>query len=88
MSIKGIGATPRFDPKSISNRILLLAALSHGNTHVRDLLISDDTKYMLDALRSLGVPITNTGDNDYRVQATGTQFPIKEVDLFLIQTKF
>lgn len=69
--------------KSISNRILLLAALSHGNTHVRDLLISDDTKYMLDALTSLGVLITHTRDNDYCVQGTGTQFPIKEVDLFL-----
>ena len=69
--------------KSISNRILLLAALAHGITHVRDLLISDDTACMLDALRALGVSITQTGDNDYRVQGIGGQFPINEVDLFL-----
>ena len=69
--------------KSISNRILLLAALAHGITHVRDLLISDDTVCMLDALRALGVPITQTGDNDYRVQGVGGQFPVNEVDLFL-----
>ncbi|TDI77243.1 MAG: 3-phosphoshikimate 1-carboxyvinyltransferase [Betaproteobacteria bacterium] len=69
--------------KSISNRILLLAALAHGITHVRDLLISDDTACMLDALRALGVSITQTGDNDYRVQGVGGQFPVNEVDLFL-----
>ena len=69
--------------KSISNRILLLAALAHGITHVRDLLISDDTACMLDALSALGVSITQTGDNDYRVQGIGGQFPINEVDLFL-----
>jgi len=38
---------------------------------------------MLDALRALGVSITQTGDNDYRVQGIGGQFPINEVDLFL-----
>lgn len=69
--------------KSISNRILLLAALAHGITHVRDLLISDDTACMLDALRALGVSITQTGDSDYRVQGVGGQFPVNEVDLFL-----
>ncbi len=69
--------------KSISNRILLLAALAHGITHVRNLLISDDTACMLDALSALGVSITQTGDNDYRVQGIGGQFPINEVDLFL-----
>ena len=38
--------------KSISNRVLLLAALSAGNTRVHDLLDSDDTRVMLDALAS------------------------------------
>ena len=40
--------------KSISNRVLLLAALSAGTTRVHDLLDSDDTRVMLDALRTLG----------------------------------
>ena len=39
--------------KSISNRVLLLAALSQGTTEVRDLLASDDTRVMLDALQKL-----------------------------------
>ncbi|MCB8746795.1 bifunctional 3-phosphoshikimate 1-carboxyvinyltransferase/cytidylate kinase [Rhodoferax sp. U2-2l] len=40
--------------KSISNRVLLLAALSQGSTVVHDLLDSDDTRVMLEALRQLG----------------------------------
>lgn len=44
--------------KSISNRVLLLAALSHGTTVLHDLLDSDDTRVMLDALHALGCTIT------------------------------
>ncbi|MBU1359313.1 MAG: bifunctional 3-phosphoshikimate 1-carboxyvinyltransferase/cytidylate kinase [Gammaproteobacteria bacterium] len=40
--------------KSISNRVLLLAALAAGTTRVHDLLDSDDTRVMLEALRTLG----------------------------------
>ena len=48
--------------KSISNRILLLAALSTGNTVVRDLLASDDTDVMLTALRQLGCDVAEQAD--------------------------
>jgi len=40
--------------KSISNRVLLLSALCDGTTVVHDLLDSDDTRVMLQALRQLG----------------------------------
>ena len=40
--------------KSISNRLLLLAALCDGQTTLHDLLDSDDTQVMLDALVALG----------------------------------
>ena len=43
--------------KSISNRILLLAALAEGETEIRDLLESDDTAHMLAALVALGVAV-------------------------------
>ena len=43
--------------KSISNRVLLLAALCSGTTAVHDLLDSDDTRVMLDALRAMGCGI-------------------------------
>ncbi len=47
--------------KSISNRVLLLAALSRGRTRVHDLLDSDDTRVMLSALRALGCGVEQQG---------------------------
>ncbi|MFS2206205.1 bifunctional 3-phosphoshikimate 1-carboxyvinyltransferase/cytidylate kinase [Variovorax sp. Varisp36] len=47
--------------KSISNRVLLLAALASGTTTIHDLLDSDDTRVMLDALRALGCGIDPAG---------------------------
>ncbi len=48
--------------KSISNRVLLLAALSRGQTTVRSLLASDDTAVMLAALKQLGCGVTQQAD--------------------------
>ena len=47
--------------KSISNRVLLLAAMSQGETVVHDLLASDDTAVMLAALKQLGCSVEQTG---------------------------
>lgn len=69
--------------KSISNRILLLAALAQGTTQVHDLLTSDDTARMLDALTKLGVAVTQTGNNDYSISGSQGIFPVTEADLFL-----
>ncbi|OIQ95481.1 3-phosphoshikimate 1-carboxyvinyltransferase [mine drainage metagenome] len=69
--------------KSISNRVLLLAALAKGTTTVRDLLHSDDTERMLDALRALGVQVESLGDNAYRITGCGGDFPVKQTKLFL-----
>ena len=69
--------------KSISNRILLLAALAEGVTEIHELLASDDTARMLDALTRLGVPITHTGNNDYTITGGEGVFPVKDADLFL-----
>ena len=55
LSAKGVVRLP--GSKSISNRVLLLAALADGQTEVRDLLESDDTARMIDALRLLGVVV-------------------------------
>ncbi|TXH96535.1 MAG: 3-phosphoshikimate 1-carboxyvinyltransferase [Rheinheimera sp.] len=41
--------------KSISNRVLLLAALAEGETRISNLLHSDDIEHMLNALTALGV---------------------------------
>jgi 3-phosphoshikimate 1-carboxyvinyltransferase len=73
--------------KSISNRVLLLAALAEGTTEVRDLLRSDDTERMLDSLRKLGISIELPGKsylpNTHRIKGCGGNFPVKEAKLFL-----
>ena len=45
--------------KSISNRALLLAALSTGKTTLKNLLDADDTQVMRNALRKLGISVTD-----------------------------
>jgi len=75
--------------KSISNRVLLLAALAQGTTIVRALLDSDDTRVMLDALRALGVGVARLKDtsgrdsDDYEITGVGGAFPVKQAELFL-----
>ncbi|MBS0299741.1 MAG: 3-phosphoshikimate 1-carboxyvinyltransferase [Proteobacteria bacterium] len=69
--------------KSISNRILLLAALSEGTTEIHDLLASDDTARMLDALTQLGIAVTPTDKNGYTITGGNGIFPVKQADLFL-----
>ena len=69
--------------KSLSNRILLLAALAEGETEVRDLLKSDDTDRMLEALNALGVRVTPVGEGAVKVVGCGGNVPVKSADLFL-----
>lgn len=76
--------------KSISNRTLLLAALSNGETEIFDLLKSDDTDRMLEALAALGVDLVqNPNDGlNWKVKGINGNFPNKgtsekPVDLFL-----
>jgi 3-phosphoshikimate 1-carboxyvinyltransferase len=69
--------------KSISNRVLLLAALAEGETIVRDVLRSDDTDRMLEALRTLDVSVKSEGGNDYHITGCGGNFPVKQAKLFL-----
>src|SRR5574343_1585956 len=73
--------------KSLSNRILLLAALAEGETEVRDLLKSDDTDRMLEALNTLGIAVSPVGEgasvNAIKVKGCGGNIPVKTADLFL-----
>jgi 3-phosphoshikimate 1-carboxyvinyltransferase len=70
--------------KSLSNRILLLAALSRGVTEVYNLLDSDDTNRMAESLQRLGVSLELSQENTVcRVQGLGGPFPQQETELFL-----
>jgi 3-phosphoshikimate 1-carboxyvinyltransferase len=68
--------------KSISNRVLLLAALSQGTTELQDLLDSDDTRVMLNALRELGCQLQHRGSG-LHVTGIGANSPSNEMDLFM-----
>ena len=68
--------------KSISNRVLLLAGLSEGTTRVHDLLASDDTRVMLDALRTLGCDIRPEGEV-LEITGLGGKLGVPEAQLFL-----
>lgn len=70
--------------KSISNRMLLLAALAEGTTEIRELLASDDTHVMLMALQKLGVHWIQHGETqDFAVTGTGGMLPVHSADLFM-----
>jgi 3-phosphoshikimate 1-carboxyvinyltransferase len=69
--------------KSISNRVLLLAALAEGETEVRDLLASDDTERMLEALQTLGVGVTSLGGEAWKIVGCCGRFPVRQAELFL-----
>ena len=70
--------------KSISNRILLLAALAEGTSLVKGLLDSDDTGVMLESLTRLGVRWERLdSSDDTLVHGIGGAFPVKSAELFL-----
>ncbi|KAL3649460.1 hypothetical protein CASFOL_005863 [Castilleja foliolosa] len=88
--IKEISGTVKLPgSKSLSNRVLLLAALSEGTTVVDNLLSSDDIHYMLGALRTLGLHVEEDKANQRAiVVGGGGQFPVskeanEEIQLFL-----
>jgi len=68
--------------KSISNRVLLLAGLAEGTTIVRDLLDSDDTGVMLEALQALGCGLERHG-RTLHVHGLGGRLAVHSAKLFL-----
>lgn len=77
---QGVMALP--GSKSISNRVLLLAALAGGETAISGLLDSDDTRVMLAALRQLGVALSELAEGRVTVRGV-SRFPVDSADLFM-----
>ena len=69
--------------KSISNRTLLLAALSDDKTMIGDLLISDDVSRMLESLEKLGIRCKNFQESAWNIEGCHGNFPVKNAELFL-----
>ncbi len=68
--------------KSITNRALLLAGLAKGESWLSGALKSDDTRYMAEALRAMGVVIEEPDEMTFVVSGTGLLHP-PEAPLFL-----
>ncbi len=80
------GAVQLPGSKSISNRVLLLAALSQGRTLIHDLLDSDDTRVMLTALAQLGCGVEQGVGGvatDVAITGLGGLLPKSPAQLFL-----
>ena len=70
--------------KSLSNRVLLLAMLSEGETFIENLLDSDDVRRMIDALAKLKISYEeNRPSKKIRVKGEGGRIPVDEAELFL-----
>ena len=68
--------------KSITNRALILAALSDGAVTLRNALFSDDTLIMLTALRKLGFNITaDENANEINIVGLNGDIPCGETRL-------
>ena len=68
--------------KSISNRALLLAALSGGPMVIRNLLECDDVRFMREALGQFGVGIESVGGRDWKI-APPEKLRSDDADIFI-----
>jgi 3-phosphoshikimate 1-carboxyvinyltransferase len=79
---RAAGAVRLPGSKSISNRALLLAALGDGETRLSGLLEADDTRVMIDALRTLGIEIRQEAHTTRVIGCNGV-FPQRQARLSL-----
>jgi 3-phosphoshikimate 1-carboxyvinyltransferase len=70
--------------KSITNRALLLAALCDRPVTLTGALFSDDTRIMAEALRRLGIPVTeNEAEKTLHVEGQGGKIPADHAEIFV-----
>jgi 3-phosphoshikimate 1-carboxyvinyltransferase len=70
--------------KSITNRVLLVAALAKGASTIKNALFSDDSIYLANALKILGFDIElNSPQAEMRVTGLGGHIPAQEATLFI-----
>ncbi|CAL4322264.1 3-phosphoshikimate 1-carboxyvinyltransferase [Buchnera aphidicola] len=85
-SITGVNGTVYLPgSKSISNRVLLISAMSKGVTVLKNLLDSDDVKYMLLALKNIGIHYSLSADKrTCHMHGIGQAFQLSQpISLFL-----
>ena len=68
--------------KSYTNRALLIAALADGVSRLKKPLVSDDTKYMIEALKGFGIQVQEE-EGDFIVTGQGGQLLVPTKDIFV-----
>ncbi len=70
--------------KSYTNRALILAALANGRSSINAALFSDDTHYMADSLRRLGIAVDENPDaKRFVVDGAEGKIPVTSAELFV-----
>jgi len=70
--------------KSLTNRVLLIAALVEGHTVLSNALFSDDSIYFVEALRQLGFEVALDPDRaEMAVTGQGGAIPAQKAELFI-----
>ena len=67
--------------KSYTNRALIIAALANGKSKLVSLSKSDDSNVLIDALKQLGVVISQTGRDEIEVHGCGGHFKRRSISL-------
>lgn len=69
--------------KSLTNRALILAALAHGESHLCNIQLSDDSDTLIKALASLGISIrVDKKTNSCIIQGSDGNFPKKQAHIW------
>ncbi len=64
--------------KSLTNRLLLIAALAEGTSHLAEVLSSDDTAVMIAALRRLGCGVVDLGSGAVELQGVNGNLSVPD----------
>jgi len=78
--VSGIVTVP--GSKSYTNRALLIAALANGVSRLEQPLVSDDTKFMIQALNGFGIHVEEE-PNAFIVSGKGGQLIVPSEDIFV-----
>src|SRR5258708_11458511 len=70
--------------KSLTNRALLVAALADGSTRLSNALFSDDSRYLANAFRALGLNLKmDEPHSEMTVTGLGGRIPAREAELYI-----
>ena len=70
--------------KSLTNRALMISALANGTTRLTNALFSDDSRYFVEALQTLGFDVQlDEANHEMTVTGLGGKVPATKAELFI-----